>query len=84
MVAILRRYLSRFYVRVYSTEPPEIPVERLGYFFYVTLMKISVFCLIQLCIVNLYDTFVVSNLDSGGLTNGKVIILFQTVNVYFE
>ena len=47
-------------------------------------MKISVFCLIQLCIVNLYDTFVVSNLDSGGLTNGKVIILFQTVNVYFE
>ena len=79
-----RRYLSLLYVRVYSTEPPEIPVERLGYFFYVTLMKISVFCLIQLCIVNLYDTFVVSNLDSGGISNSDVSNLSQTVNVYFE
>ena len=47
-------------------------------------MKISVFCLIQLCIVNLYDTFVVSNLDSGGISNSNVSILSQTVNVYFE
>ena len=70
-----RRLSLMFIMRVYSTEPPEIPSEMAGYFFYVTLMKISVFCLIQLCIVNLYDTFVVSNLDSGGISNSNVSIL---------